>query len=97
MIVSILGVFLVTPFYSPHGKVNVRRKVGTDIKCDMIARKLNGRGHSYAAAGIIKSHSELLKSTMSNKRIANYFMKFIIDIISSRILIPRIIILLGNR
>jgi nanoRNase/pAp phosphatase (c-di-AMP/oligoRNAs hydrolase) len=41
--------------------VSVRRKVRTDIKCDMIARKLNGRGHSYAAAGIIKSHSELLK------------------------------------
>jgi len=61
VIVSILGAFLVTPFYSPHGKVSVRRKVGTDIKCDMIARKLNGRGHSYAAAGIIKSHSELLK------------------------------------
>jgi hypothetical protein len=39
-------------FYSPHGKVSVRRKVGTDIKCDMIARRLNGGGHSYAAAGI---------------------------------------------
>lgn len=54
VIVSILGAFLVTPFYSPHGKVSVRRKVGTDIKCDMIARKLNGRCHSYAAAGYKK-------------------------------------------
>jgi hypothetical protein len=54
VIVSILGAFLVTPFYSPHGKVSVRRKVGTDIKCDMIARKLNGRCHSYVAAGYKK-------------------------------------------
>jgi nanoRNase/pAp phosphatase (c-di-AMP/oligoRNAs hydrolase) len=49
VIVSILGAFLVTTFYSPHGKVSVRRKVGTDIKCDMITRRLNGGGHSYAA------------------------------------------------
>lgn len=58
-------------FYSPHGKVSVRRKVGTDIKCDMIAHRLNGGGHSYAAAGVIKSHSELLKVPRVIKELQN--------------------------
>ena len=41
--------------YSPDGKISIRRKAGTEIKCDWIAYKLNGGGHSYAAAGVIKS------------------------------------------
>jgi oligoribonuclease NrnB/cAMP/cGMP phosphodiesterase (DHH superfamily) len=47
-----------TVLYSPDGKVSIRRKVGTDIKCDWIARRLNGGGHSYAAAGVIQSNGE---------------------------------------
>ena len=39
--------------FSPDGKVSVRRKSGSEIRCDLIAQKLNGGGHSYAAAGII--------------------------------------------
>lgn len=42
--------------YSPDGKISIRRKAGTEIKCDWIAYKLNGGGHSYAAAGVIKSN-----------------------------------------
>jgi uncharacterized protein len=44
--------------YSPEGKISIRRKAGTDIKCDWIASKLNGGGHSYAAAGVIQSNGE---------------------------------------
>jgi oligoribonuclease NrnB/cAMP/cGMP phosphodiesterase (DHH superfamily) len=44
--------------YSPEGKISIRRKVGTDIKCDWIASRLNGGGHSYAAAGVIQSDGE---------------------------------------
>jgi uncharacterized protein len=44
--------------YSPEGKISIRRKAGTDIKCDWIASKLNGGGHSYAAAGVIQSDGE---------------------------------------
>ena len=39
--------------FSPDGKISIRRKAGTEIRCDLIAQKLNGGGHSYAAAGII--------------------------------------------
>jgi uncharacterized protein len=42
--------------YSQDGKVSIRRRAGTDIRCDLIAYRLNGGGHSYAAAGIIKSN-----------------------------------------
>jgi len=44
--------------YSPEGKISIRRKAGTDIKCDWIASRLNGGGHSYAAAGVIQSNGE---------------------------------------
>lgn len=47
-----------TVLYSPDGKVSIRRKIGTDIKCDWIARRLNGGGHNYAAAGVIQSNGE---------------------------------------
>ena len=35
--------------YSPDGKVSIRRRDGTDIRCDLIAYRLNGGGHSYAS------------------------------------------------
>ena len=40
--------------FSPDGKLSIRRKVGSEIRCNLIAQKLNGGGHSYAAAGIIR-------------------------------------------
>jgi uncharacterized protein len=45
--------------FSPDGKVSVRRKSGSEIRCDLIAQKLNGGGHSYAAAGIIRPSTGL--------------------------------------
>jgi uncharacterized protein len=47
--------------FAPDGKVSIRRKPGSDIKCDVIGRRLDGGGHSYAAAGIIKNNNESLK------------------------------------
>jgi oligoribonuclease NrnB/cAMP/cGMP phosphodiesterase (DHH superfamily) len=47
--------------FAPDGKVSIRRKPGSDIKCDIIGRRLDGGGHNYAAAGIIKNNSESLK------------------------------------
>jgi oligoribonuclease NrnB/cAMP/cGMP phosphodiesterase (DHH superfamily) len=44
--------------YAQDGKVSIRRRAESDIRCDLIAHKLNGGGHSYAAAGIIKSHED---------------------------------------
>jgi uncharacterized protein len=44
--------------YAQDGKVSIRRRAGTDIRCDLIAYRLNGGGHSYAAAGVIKSNGE---------------------------------------
>ncbi len=41
--------------FAPDGKVSIRRKPGLEIKCNFIAQRLHGGGHSYAAAGIIKS------------------------------------------
>jgi len=49
--------------YSPDGKVSIRRRDGTDIRCDLIAYRLNGGGHSYAAAGVIKSNEEEEEAT----------------------------------
>lgn len=47
--------------FAPDGKVSIRRKPGSDIKCDVIGQRLDGGGHSYAAAGIIKNSNESLK------------------------------------
>jgi uncharacterized protein len=40
--------------FGPDGKLSIRRRPGSDIKCDLIAQRLNGGGHSYAAGGMIK-------------------------------------------
>jgi oligoribonuclease NrnB/cAMP/cGMP phosphodiesterase (DHH superfamily) len=40
--------------YAPDGKVSVRRKKGSSIRCDVIAQKMGGGGHEYAAAGVIR-------------------------------------------
>jgi nanoRNase/pAp phosphatase (c-di-AMP/oligoRNAs hydrolase) len=52
--------------FSPDGKISVRRKSGSELRCDLIAQKLNGGGHSYAAAGIIRS-STALEDTESRR------------------------------
>jgi len=44
--------------FAPDGKLSIRRKLGSDIRCDLIAQRLHGGGHSYAAAGIIKSRTQ---------------------------------------
>ena len=46
--------------YSPDGRVSIRRKANTGIKCDKIARRLNGGDHSYAAAGVTKEDARQL-------------------------------------
>jgi oligoribonuclease NrnB/cAMP/cGMP phosphodiesterase (DHH superfamily) len=50
--------------FAPDGKLSIRRKPGSDIRCDFIAQKLNGGGHSYAAGGVLKPllHEEENKS-----------------------------------
>ena len=40
--------------FAPDGKLSIRRAPGSSLRCDLIAQKLNGGGHSYAAGGIIK-------------------------------------------
>ena len=54
---------IIAVLYSPDGRVSIRRKANTDIKCDKIAHRLNGGGHGYAAAGIIKDDVEQLLTT----------------------------------
>ena len=39
--------------FSPDGKISIRRKLGANIRCDIIASKLNGGGHSYAPGATI--------------------------------------------
>ena len=50
--------------YARDGKVSIRRRARTDIRCDLIAYRLNGGGHSYAAAGVIKSNGEEATTTI---------------------------------
>jgi uncharacterized protein len=51
--------------YARDGKVSIRRRAGTGVRCDLIAYRLNGGGHSYAAAGVIKSNGEESAITIS--------------------------------
>ena len=54
---------IIAVLYSPNGRISIRRKAYADIKCDKIAQRLNGGGHSYAAAGIIKDSVEQVLTT----------------------------------
>jgi oligoribonuclease NrnB/cAMP/cGMP phosphodiesterase (DHH superfamily) len=49
---------LIAALFSPDGKISIRRRpcVST-IRCDMIASKLDGGGHSYAAGAIIRKRN----------------------------------------
>jgi uncharacterized protein len=44
---------IIVVLFSPDGKISIRRKPGANIRCDIIASKLNGGGHSYAAGATI--------------------------------------------
>jgi uncharacterized protein len=44
---------IIVVLFSPDGKISIRRKSGANIRCDVIASKLNGGGHSYAAGATI--------------------------------------------
>ncbi len=44
--------------YAPDGKTSIRRKKGSNIRCDIIAQKMGGGGHEYAAAGMIKPKTD---------------------------------------
>jgi oligoribonuclease NrnB/cAMP/cGMP phosphodiesterase (DHH superfamily) len=49
---------LIAALFSPDGKISIRRRPGVStIKCDMIASKLDGGGHSYAAGAIIRKRN----------------------------------------
>ena len=44
---------IIVVLFSQDGKISIRRKPGANIRCDVIASKLNGGGHSYAAGATI--------------------------------------------
>ncbi|MDQ3838076.1 MAG: DHHA1 domain-containing protein [Thermoproteota archaeon] len=46
---------VIVVLFSPDGKISIRRRPGEEdtIRCDLIASKLNGGGHGYAAGAII--------------------------------------------
>ena len=49
---------LIAVLFSPNGKISIRRRPGVNtIRCDMIASKLDGGGHSYAAGAIIRKRN----------------------------------------
>jgi nanoRNase/pAp phosphatase (c-di-AMP/oligoRNAs hydrolase) len=60
--------------YAEDGKISIRRRSGTNIRCDLIAYKLGGGGHSYAAAGIIELQriSNNIDRSKSSTRITKY-------------------------
>lgn len=45
---------VIVVLFSRDGKISIRRKPNTNIRCDLIASKLEGGGHSYAAGAIIR-------------------------------------------
>ena len=45
---------VIVVLFSRDGKISIRRKPNTNIRCDLIASKLDGGGHSYAAGAIIR-------------------------------------------
>jgi nanoRNase/pAp phosphatase (c-di-AMP/oligoRNAs hydrolase) len=71
--------------YSPDGKVSIRRRDGTDIRCDLIAYRLNGGGHSYAAAGVIKSNGEATTTILTAPRVVEELQNALKDMLSIRL------------
>jgi oligoribonuclease NrnB/cAMP/cGMP phosphodiesterase (DHH superfamily) len=49
---------VIAVLFSPDGKISIRRRPGVNtIRCEMIASKLDGGGHSYAAGAIIRKRN----------------------------------------
>jgi oligoribonuclease NrnB/cAMP/cGMP phosphodiesterase (DHH superfamily) len=71
--------------YSQDGKVSIRRRAGTDIRCDLIAYRLNGGGHSYAAAGIIKSNGEATTTILTAPRVVQELQNALKDMLPIRL------------
>ena len=71
--------------YAQDGKVSIRRRAGTDIRCDLIAYRLNGGGHSYAAAGIIKSNGEAAATILTASRVVQELQNALKDMLSKRL------------
>jgi uncharacterized protein len=70
--------------YAQDGKVSIRRRAGTDIRCDLIAYRLNGGGHSYAAAGVIKSSGEAA-TILAASRVVQEIQNALKDMLSIRL------------
>ena len=72
--------------YARDGKVSIRRRARTDIRCDLIAYRLNGGGHSYAAAGVIKSNGEEATTTiLTASKVVQELQNALKDIVSIRL------------
>jgi nanoRNase/pAp phosphatase (c-di-AMP/oligoRNAs hydrolase) len=71
--------------YAQDGKVSIRRRAGTDIRCDLIAYRLNGGGHSYAAAGVIKSSGEAATIILAASRVVQEIQNALKDMLSIRL------------
>src|SRR5918992_6113204 len=49
---------IIAVLFSPDGKISIRRRPGVNtIRCDIIASKLVGGGHSHAAGAIIRKRN----------------------------------------
>ena len=57
---------IIVVLFSPDGKISIRRKPGANIRCDVIASKLNGGGHSYAAGATITRKNSNFSSYDNN-------------------------------
>jgi uncharacterized protein len=72
--------------YARDGKVSIRRRANTDIRCDLIAYRLNGGGHSYAAAGVIKSNGEEATTTiLTASKVVQELQNALKDMVSMRL------------
>ena len=58
---------VIVVLFSRDGKISTRRKSDTNIGCDLIASKLGGGGHSYAAGFLIsRKNNEAHDDNWSN-------------------------------
>ncbi|HZA07681.1 MAG TPA: hypothetical protein VE619_08260, partial [Nitrososphaeraceae archaeon] len=71
--------------YARDGKVSIRRRDGTDIRCDLIAYRLNGGGHSYAAAGVVKSNGEAATTILTASRVVQELQNALKDVLPIRL------------
>jgi uncharacterized protein len=60
---------IIVVLFSPDGKISIRRKPGANIRCDVIASKLNGGGHSYAAGATITRKNSNFSDYNNNNNI----------------------------